>query len=154
MSSGVNFMGGPGVYRKRRGTQGSRPPDGKLRPKRNRHVLPSPPSTHRPLGRAGGGGTAAGGSVPGVVGVQEGGSLAGKDSSEASSTSASWWTWGSGAGGGGERGGGRGTTEHLLDFLVHPTLPECKPFARNPVRRTLEQPAPDGVAGQRLGVVH
>src|SRR5215813_10428446 len=132
MSSGVNFMGGPGVYRKRRGTQGSRPPDGKLRPKRNRHVLPSPPSTHRPLGRAGGGGAAAGGSVPGVVGGQEGGSLAGQDSSEASSTSASWWTRGSGRGGGEGRGGGRGTTEHLLELSCTPRSPSASPSRGTP----------------------
>src|SRR6516162_8828042 len=134
MSSGVNFMGSAGVYRKPRAAQGSRRRDGKLRSKRNSHVLPPPPPTHRPLGRAGGFDGGRGCSSPGMVGVQEGGSLAGKDSSEASSTSASWWTTGSGLGGE-DRGGGRGTAGNLLTPLVHPDSPECKPFARSPTRR-------------------
>src|SRR5215469_7313483 len=72
-----------------------------LLPGRNTDVAPSAPwgdtrgSASVQAQRRGGGARGSGGgtSVPGVVGVQPGGSLAGNDSSEASSTSSSVWTW-------------------------------------------------------------
>ena len=64
--------------------------------------------------------------MPGVVGVQPGGSLAGNDSSEASSTSCSWWTWRRGGLGRFGSGLGSGTARSPAAVIT------CGRPARNP----------------------
>src|SRR6476469_504923 len=128
MSSAVDFMDGR-VSRFPGGPQGiDFTGGGKVPHRRNTDVAPfgSSGCSRRSQRRRGGvRGSGGGASVPVVVGVQPGASLAGNDSSEDSSTSSSVWTCRWGGGGRFSSGLGSGTGVRLWGASITRERPGC-----------------------------